>query len=232
MNEPGPLILVVDDEPQVRRYLGAALTGHGFRLVEATTGGEALTQCATRNPDLMLLDLGLPDMDGIEVAQRVRGWTEMPIIVLSARGQEQDKVRALDIGADDYLTKPFGAEELLARIRVALRHAARVTAGSGEATFTVGDLRIDFAVRRVFVGDREVHLTPTEYKLLSVLVQHAGKVLTHQQLLKEVWGPAYATHTQYVRVYVGQLRQKLEADTTRPRYVLTEPGVGYRLRMD
>src|SRR5262249_20385190 len=162
-------------------YLGAALTGHGFRLVEATTGQEALTQCATRNPDLMLLDLGLPDIDGIEVAERVRGWTEMPIIVLSARGQEQDKVRALDIGADDYLTKPSGAEEPRARIRVALRPAARITAGSGEATFSVGDLRIDFAVRRVFVGDREIHLTPTEYKLLSVLVQHAGKVLTHQQ---------------------------------------------------
>jgi two-component system, OmpR family, KDP operon response regulator KdpE len=223
-----PLILVVDDEPQMRRFLRATLPSQGYRLVEACTGSEALAQAASRSPDLVLLDLGLPDLDGVEVTRRLREWSRMPIIVLSARDQERDKIDALDAGADDYLTKPFGMAELLARIRVALRHVA-ASARDEEASFQTGELKVDFAARRVLVGEREVHLTRTEYRLLALLAQHAGKVVTHRQLLREIWGPNAIEETHYLRVYMGQLRHKLEADPARPRYLLTETGVGYRL---
>ncbi len=229
MTNPGPLILLIEDEPQIRRFLRATLTNHNYRLLEAETGQAGLDQILQHQPDLIILDLGLPDMDGLEVTQRVRTWTTTPILVLSARGQEQDKVDALDMGADDYLTKPFGVAELLARIRVALRHAAQGESSEGMAIFTTGPLRVDLARRQVFVEEREVHLTPIEYKLLAVLVHHAGKVLTHRQLLREVWGPGYATESQYLRVYMGQLRHKLEVNPARPRFLRTEPGVGYRL---
>jgi len=226
-----PLVLLVEDEPQMRRFLRAALPGHGYRVVEAETAHRALIEAGTRAPDLILLDLGLPDMDGVEVTRRLREWSATPIIVISARGQETDKVEALDAGADDYLTKPFGTSELLARIRVALRH--RVRAGEGaETVFQVGELRIDLAARRVSLGDREVRLTRTEYKLLELLVKHAGKVLTHRHMLKEVWGPAAVEQHHYLRVYMGQLRHKLERDPARPRYLVTETGVGYRLQTD
>ena len=225
-----PLVLLIEDEPQMRRFLKAALESHGYRLVEAPTAREGLAQATSRAPDVILLDLGLPDGDGIDLARRIREWATTPIIVISARGKEQDKVAALDAGADDYLTKPFGTDELLARLRVALRHTAR--AGAEEPVFTVGDLRVDLPARRVFVGAAEVHLTPTEYKLLTTLVRDAGKVLTHRQLLNAVWGPNAVEHTHYLRVYMTQLRHKLEHDPTRPRYLQTEPGVGYRLNAE
>jgi two-component system KDP operon response regulator KdpE len=230
MPAPGPLLLLIEDEPPMRRFLRTALDAHGYRLVEAVTAREGLAQATGRNPDVILLDLGLPDMDGIEVTRRLRQWAAIPIIVISARGRESDKVAALDAGADDYLTKPFATGELLARIRVALRHAARSAAGDHDPVFTVGALRVDQARRDVRVGSREVHLTPTEYKLLATLVRHAGRVVTHRQLLHEVWGLNAIAHTQYLRVYMGQLRRKLEADPARPQWLTTEPGVGYRLR--
>ena len=216
----------------MRRFLRAALGAQDYRLVEATTARDGLAQAASRNPDVILLDLGLPDRDGLEVARELREWSATPIIVLSARGREQDKVAALDLGADDYLTKPFGVEELLARIRVALRHAALPPGAPPALVFQAGDVRVDLVRREVRRGDQEVHLTPTEYKLLTLLIRHAGKVLTHRQLLKEVWGTTYAEQSHYVRVYVAQLRQKLEADPARPRLLVTEPGVGYRLRAE
>jgi two-component system KDP operon response regulator KdpE len=232
VDRPAPLILLIEDEPQMRRFLRAALGAQDYRLVEATTARDGLAQAASRNPDVILLDLGLPDRDGLEVARELREWSATPIIVLSARGREQDKVAALDLGADDYLTKPFGVEELLARIRVALRHAALPPGAPPEPVFQAGDVRVDLVRREVRRGDQEVHLTPTEYKLLTLLVRHAGKVLTHRQLLKEVWGTTYADQSHYVRVYMAQLRQKLEADPARPRLLVTEPGVGYRLRAE
>jgi two-component system KDP operon response regulator KdpE len=224
------VVLVVDDEPQVMRFLRATLAAHGYRVVEAGTGQQALVDAATRVPDIVLLDLGLPDLDGVEVTRRLREWTAIPIIVLSARGQERDKIEALDAGADDYLTKPFGVGELLARMRVALRNAARVGQGAGEPVFEAGDLRVDLAARRVHVGGEEVHLTRTQFNLLAALVKNAGKVMTHRQLLREVWGPGTTGQSHYVRVYMGQLRHKLEKDPARPRYLETETGVGYRLR--
>jgi two-component system KDP operon response regulator KdpE len=227
-----PVILVIEDDPQIRRFLRATLMDNGYHYLEATTALEGLRQVGMQHPDLIILDLGLPDLDGLEVTRRLREWTETPIIVLSARQQERDKVNALDAGADDYLTKPFGTAELLARLRVALRHAIQATQGSDEPIFTDGDLRVDLAHRQVFVGEREVHLTPIEYKLLLVLVQHAGKVITRRQLLQEVWGPSYVDEMHYLRVYMGQLRHKLENDPTRPRYLITEPGVGYRLKVE
>ena len=227
-----PLILLIEDEPQMRRFLRAALESHAYRLVEATTSREGLAQATSRNPDVILLDLGLPDGDGIDLARRIREWSTTPIIVISARGKEQDKIAALDAGADDYLTKPFDVGELMARLRVALRHATRSGGAASEPVFSVGDLRVDLARRQVFVAGAEVHLTPTEYKLLTLLVHHVGRVLTHRQLLKEVWGPNAVEHSHYVRVYMTQLRHKLEADATRPRSLLTEPGVGYRLRAE
>jgi two-component system, OmpR family, KDP operon response regulator KdpE len=231
MAEALPTVLVIEDEPQMRRFLRAALESHGYRPVEAATGREGVAQATGRTPDVILLDLGLPDGDGIDLTRRIREWSRTPIIVISARGKEQDKIAALDAGADDYLTKPFAVGELMARLRVALRHGAQPEAPA-EPVFAVGDLRVDLARRQVFVADTEVHLTPTEYKLLALLVRHAGKVLTHRQLLKDVWGPNAVEHSHYVRVYVTQLRHKLERDATRPQYLITEPGVGYRLRLE
>jgi two-component system KDP operon response regulator KdpE len=232
VDRAAPLLLLIEDEPQMRRFLRAALGAQDYRLVEAATAREGLAQAASRNPDVILLDLGLPDRDGLEVARELREWSAAPIIVLSARGREQDKVAALDLGADDYLTKPFGVEELLARIRVALRHAALPPGSPPEPVFEAGDLRVDLVRREVRRGGQEVHLTPTEYKLLTFMVRHAGKVITHRQLLKEVWGVNYADQSHYVRVYMAQLRQKLEADPARPRLLVTEPGVGYRLKAE
>ena len=232
MTEVMPLLLIVEDDAQMRKFLRASLSSHGYRLVEAINGSEGLSQAAAYNPDLILLDLGLPDMDGLQVTLRLREWASAPIIVISARGQEDDKINALDSGADDYLTKPFGTGELLARIRVALRHAVRVGQERSEPVLTVGDLSIDLDKRTVHLAGAEVHLTPIEYKLLATLLKNAGKVMTHRQLLKEVWGPGYANNTQYLRVYMVQLRHKLEADAARPRYLVTEPGIGYRLKAD
>jgi len=226
---PDPVVVLIEDEPQIRRFLRATLTGQGYRLFEATTGADGLVEVGSRQPDVVIVDLGLPDVDGIDVIRRLREWTAAPIIVLSARGQERDKVTALDAGADDYVSKPFGASELLARIRVALRHTAGASHEADDATFTIGELRMDLLHRQVFVGDREVRLTPIEYKLLATLVRHAGKVVTHQQLLREVWGPTHTDQAHYVRVYMAHLRHKLEAEPARPQYLLTEPGVGYRL---
>ena len=225
------MILLIEDEPQMRRFLRVTLQSHGYRLIEAASGQDGLMQAATRSPDVLLLDLGLPDMDGIEVTRKIREWSEVPIIIISAREQEMDKVKALDAGADDYLTKPFGADELFARIRVALRHMALRTAGQREPVFIVEDLRVDLSSRQVFLKDKEIHLTPIEYRLLAVLVKYAGKVVTHTQLLKEVWGPVYADQQQYLHVYMSQLRRKLESEPARPRFLINEPAVGYRLKI-
>jgi two-component system KDP operon response regulator KdpE len=229
---PDPVVVLIEDEPQIRRFLRATLTGQGYRLFEAPTGADGLVEVGSRQPDVVIIDLGLPDMDGIEVIRRLREWTVVPIIVLSARGQERDKVTALDAGADDYVSKPFGAGELLARIRVALRHTAGASHEADEAAFKVGELRVDLLRRHVAVGPAEVRLTPIEYKLLTTLIRHAGKVVTHQQLLREVWGPTHTDQAHYVRIYMAHLRHKLEAEPARPRYLLTEPGVGYRLAVD
>ncbi|NUP11611.1 MAG: response regulator [Polyangiaceae bacterium] len=229
MTDLAPLVWVVEDEAPVRKFLRAALSSHGFRLLEAETAKEALQLLTTHKIDLVILDLGLPDGDGLSLAREVRGWSKVPIIVVSARGQEDDKVSALDAGADDYVTKPFGVRELLARIRVALRHAR----GPGEAQSDVielGPIRIDRERREVKVDDRDVHLTPTEYRMLVLLAENAGKVLTHRQILKEVWGPAYTGHTHYVRVHMAELRKKIEEDPARPQWLVTEPAVGYRMR--
>ena len=232
MSKTDPVVLVIEDEPQMRRFLHAALESHHYRPIEATNAREGVAQTTGRNPDLILLDLGLPDGDGIDLTRQIRGWSQTPIIVISARGKEQDKIAALDAGADDYLTKPFDVGELMARLRVALRHASQPPDAAPEPVFTMGDVRVDLVRRQVFVGEQEVHLTPTEYKLLALLIRHAGKVLTHRQLLKEVWGPNAVEHAHYVRVYMTQLRRKLERDATRPVYLQTEPGVGYRLRTE
>ena len=226
------LILLIEDEPQMTRFLRVTLQGHGYRLIEADTGQKGLIQASTRNPDVILLDLGLPDMDGLEVIQRIREWSEVSVIVLSAREQEQDKIRALDAGSDDYLTKPFGAGELLARIRAAMRRTIMQRSGEKESVFILGNLRVDLVKRQVFLNDAEIHLTPLEYKLLSILIKYAGKVVTHTQLLREVWGSAYTGETQYLRIYMAQLRRKLEADPARPRFLINEPGIGYRLRLE
>jgi two-component system KDP operon response regulator KdpE len=226
-------VLVIEDEAQMRRLLRASLPPHGYALVEAPTGREGIANAGSRNPDMILLDLGLPDTDGIEVTKQLRAFTNTPIIVLSARDQDEHKVAVLDAGADDYLTKPFSVSELLARMRVARRHAASKKNGdANELTFTIGLLHVDLGKRQVFVGDRELHLTPIEYKLLATLAKNAGRVITHQQLLKEVWGTRYGTQTQYLHVYMGQLRGKIEAKPARPKLLLTEPGVGYRLKSE
>jgi two-component system KDP operon response regulator KdpE len=230
--ENGPLVLLIEDDPQIRRFLRATLPGNHYRLIEATTAQDGLRMVGLQHPDLIILDLGLPDMDGVEVARQLREWTLTPILVLSARDQEHDKIAALDAGADDYLTKPFGTGELLARMRVALRHAMQALQNTEEPVYMLRGLRVDFGHRQVFVDDREIHLTPIEYKLLTVLIRYAGKVVTRDRLLKEVWGPSYTNEIQYLRVYMGHLRQKLEADPTRPQYLLTEAGVGYRLKAD
>jgi two-component system KDP operon response regulator KdpE len=224
-----PLVLIVDDELPIRRFLRVSLAGEGYRVVEAATAAEALEQITTQRPDVVVLDLGLPDRDGLALTREVREWSSIPIVVLSVRDRESDKVAALEAGADDYLTKPFGVGELMARLRVALRHASVAGGTADEPVFSAGDLRIDLARRQVFVAEREIRLTPIEYKLLALLVKNAGKVLTHRQLLRQIWGPEYGDENHYVRVYVAQLRRKLEADPARPRYLRTEPGVGYRL---
>jgi two-component system, OmpR family, KDP operon response regulator KdpE len=220
-------ILVVDDEPQIRRFLRTSLSARGYDVIEAAGGKEAVIRATGEKPDVIVLDLGLPDVDGMEVIRQLREWSRVPIIVLSVRAGETDKIEALNAGADDYVTKPFGMGELIARIGTALRH--RVQSETSEPVFESSNLKVDLSKRQVFVDGREVKLTPTEYDLLRYLVTHAGKVVTHQQLLREVWGPHSVNETHYVRVYVGQLRQKIEPDPAQPRYILTEPGVGYRL---
>jgi two-component system KDP operon response regulator KdpE len=230
MTANAPRILLIEDEPEIRRFLRASLGAHGFELREASTGQEGLRQAAEQPPDIILLDLGLPDIGGLQVIEQVRGWSSVPIVVLSARGQEADKIAALDAGADDYLTKPFGVGELLARLRVALRHQVRLRDADASPVFTAGHLRVDHSRRQVFVGDSEVHLTPTEYRLLTTLIKHAGKVLTHRQLLKEVWGPDCTHETHYLRVYINQLRHKPGDDAAGAALIMTEPGVGYRLQ--
>jgi two-component system KDP operon response regulator KdpE len=221
-----PLILLVEDDAQIRRFLRAALDAEGYRLQEAVTAEEGSTQAAARQPDLILLDLGLPDRDGLDVIRSVREWGKIPILVLSARGQEKDKIAALDLGADDYVAKPFAVGELLARIRAALR---RSTTAAAASMVRFGLVEVDLDKRAVRVEGQEVHLTPNEYKLLQVLIQHAGKVLTQRQLLNEVWGPQHTEQAQYLRVYIAQLRRKLERNPARPKHLQTEPGVGYRL---
>jgi two-component system KDP operon response regulator KdpE len=225
-----PVILLIEDDSQIRRFLRASLITQGYDLIEAGTGREGLALAASRVPDVILLDLGLPDMEGIEVIKQLRTWSGVPIIVLSARGQERDKVANLDAGADDYLTKPFGVGELIARMRAALRRAGPGEEGKQETLHHLGTIRVDAERRLVFRGQEEVHLTPIEYKLLSALLKHRGKVVTHRQLLKEVWGPSYIEENSYLRIFILNLRRKLEDDPTRPQYLLTEPGVGYRLR--
>jgi two-component system, OmpR family, KDP operon response regulator KdpE len=221
-------ILVVDDEVQIRRLLQTGLSGYGYTVELAADGLEAVEKARAWRPDVIVLDLGLPKLSGIEVCQSIRSWSSTPIIVLSVRDSDQDKITALDLGADDYLTKPFSLGELLARVRVALRHSA--TGTPAEPVLLFEDLRIDLPLRQVFVAEQEVHLTPTEYDLLKLLAIHAGKVLTHTYLLREIWGAAYERDTQTLRVFIGQLRRKLGDDPTRPRFILTEPGVGYRFR--
>jgi two-component system, OmpR family, KDP operon response regulator KdpE len=232
MATTSPLILLIDDEMPIRRFLRASFATQGFRLLEAETGQQANLLAAQQPPDLVILDLGLPDMDGQDVLVQLRQWLQAPIIVLSSRDQESQKVTALDNGANDYLTKPFSTAELLARIRVALRHSSRVAGEKESATFESGDLKVDLAARRVFAHDEEIHLTPLEYKLLGTLVQHAGKVLTHRFLLKEVWGPGHEQETHYLRIFMASLRRKIEADSAEPRHLVTEQGVGYRLAVN
>jgi two-component system KDP operon response regulator KdpE len=225
----GPRILVVDDEPAIRRAVTTNLARHGFRVEEAETGQQAIDLYSSFRPDVMILDLTLPDLDGLQVIERIRERASTPIIILSVRGSERDKVSALDLGADDYLTKPFSVNELLARIRVALRHLARPTSSG---VFRTGDLEVDLEHRRVREGDKEVDLSPTEYDLLKVFVSHPDRVLTHSMLVHDVWGPEYGSESHYLHVYVARLRKKLETDPQRPRYIITEPGVGYRLVAD
>jgi two-component system KDP operon response regulator KdpE len=231
MATDGPTILLVEDEPQLRRYLRVTLAPHGYKVLEAVNAKEGELLAASHHPDLILMDLGLPDLDGLVLTRRLREWSAIPIIVVSARGQELDKIQALDAGADDYLTKPFGSGELLARIRVALRHQRHGESAPETPVFELGDWRVDQGRREVTVAGEPVHLTPNEYKLLTTLIQHAGKVLTHHQLLKEVWGNVQGTQPHYLRVYMAQLRHKLEQDPARPKHLVTEPGVGYRLRV-
>ena len=223
-------VLLIEDDPKIRRFLKAILLTQEYDLLEAETGQEGLALAASHVPDVVLLDLGLPDMEGIDVIRRMRAWSEIPIIILSARGQERDKITNLDAGADDYLTKPFGVGELLARMRAVMRRLTSTTGNGHETEFTMGNIRVDFERRQVFRGDEEIHLTPIEYKLLLVLIRHRGKVVTHGQLLKEVWGPSFTEQNPYLRIFILNLRRKLEDDPSRPYYLTTEPGVGYRLK--
>ncbi|MGA2526247.1 MAG: response regulator [Smithellaceae bacterium] len=229
MSTEGARILVIDDEKQIRRMLNIALTGHSYNIAEAATGHEGLNQATIFHPDIIILDLGLPDCDGHEVVSKLREWTETPIIILSVREQESEKIKALDAGADDYLTKPFNMGELLARIRVALRRSAKTV---DEPVLAFGEITLDIARRIVSLRGKELKLTPTEYEILKYLTLQADRVVTHQQLLRAIWGPNYQEHTHYLRIYVGQLRRKIEADPTQPRYILTESGIGYRLVKD
>jgi two-component system KDP operon response regulator KdpE len=232
MSDNKPLVLVLEDEPQMRKFVRIALDSNGYRVIEAGTVEEGLQQASSYVPDLALVDLGLPDSDGFEFTRRLREWSNIPVLVISARGQELSKVKALDEGADDYLTKPFGAAELMARIRVALRHAARAPDSSAGVVEIGDEVTIDLVKRVVMVRGEEVHLTPIEYKLLTALVKHAGMVMTHRHLLELVWGPGHAHQMQYLRVYMTQLRHKLEKEPAKPRFLVTEPGIGYRLRVD
>ncbi|MGA9033212.1 MAG: two-component system response regulator KdpE [Sulfuricaulis sp.] len=230
MTPPQPVAIVAEDEKQIRRFLRTSLETEGFVVHEAETGKQALVEAATRKPDILILDLGLPDMDGVDVIRDIRSWTALPIVVLSARTQESDKIDALDAGADDYLTKPFGVGELMARVRVVLRRRASVDAdGQENREFRFGDVRVDLINRQIYRAEQQIHLTAIEYRLLTVLIRNAGKVLTHRQLLKEVWGPSHIESSHYLRTYMAHLRQKLESDPAQPRHLITETGVGYRL---
>jgi len=231
MTQASPVIVVIEDDPAIRLFLRTGLGAHGFKVFEADRGKQGIIEAGVRKPDFIILDLGLPDMDGIDVIKTIREWSAVPIIILSARSTEQHKIDALDAGADDYLTKPFGLGELLARIRVSMRHSVSSPEQDQNGIFTTGALKVDLLKRQVVIGDREVHLTPIQYRLLSVLIKNAGKVLTHQYLLKEVWGPSYKDNSHYLRIYMSQLRQKLETDPTQPQYLLTESSVGYRLKV-
>ena len=231
MTRTSLVIVLIEDDPAIRLFLRTGLGAHGFKVFETDRGRQGIIEAGIRKPDLIILDLGLPDMDGVDVIKIIRTWSAMPIIILSARSSEQHKIDALDAGADDYLTKPFGLGELLARIRVAMRHSLSSPAQNQDNVFTTGALKADLLKRQVFIDEREVHLTPIQFRLLSVLIKNAGKVLTHQFLLKEVWGPAYRENSHYLRIYMSQLRQKLETDPAQPQYFLTESGVGYRLKV-
>ncbi|PWT94673.1 MAG: DNA-binding response regulator [Candidatus Melainabacteria bacterium] len=231
-SENEPTILVIEDEVPIRRFLKVALTDHGYAFKEAQTGQEGIAKIASDRPDLVILDLGLPDLDGLEVTRQLREWSDVPVIILSARGHEKDKVEALDAGADDYLTKPFGVHELLARVRVALRHAAKLATRQEDPEYRFGNIRVDFGTRCVFVDEKEVGLTRIEYKLLLTLIKYAGKVVTQKHLLKEIWGEEYGEESNYLRVYMAHLRRKLEQDSAHPKYFITEAGVGYRLKVE
>jgi two-component system KDP operon response regulator KdpE len=231
MTQTSPVIVVIEDDPAIRLFLRTSLAAHGFKLFEASTGRQGIVEAGVRKPDVIILDLGLPDMDGVDVIKAIRAWSALPIIILSARSNEQHKIDALDAGADDYLTKPFGLGELLARIRVALRHSLGGTPQDGSGVFMTGTLAVNLVKRQVTVDGQDVHLTPIQFRLLSLLVKNAGKVLTHQYILKEVWGPSYKDNSHYLRIYMSQLRQKLETDPTQPQYLLTESGIGYRLKV-
>lgn len=220
-------ILIIEDEPDIRKFLRLTLATHDLKPIEAETGEEGLRLLTSQRPEVIILDLGLPDMDGIEIIRQVREWSQIPILVLSARGQEQDKITALELGADDYLTKPFAAGELIARVKVALRHAARLK-DTGNAVYECEGLRVDLAARSITLNRQEIRLTPIEYKLLSVLVKNAGKVVTHTQLLREVWGKHSSENNQYLRIHTQHLREKLRDDALNPRFITTEPGIGYR----
>jgi two-component system KDP operon response regulator KdpE len=226
---PDERVLIVDDEPAIMRFLRVTLTSQAYNVIEAVSGQEALSKAAADKPDIIVLDIGLPDINGIEVTRLLRQWTQIPIIILSVRGAESDKIAALDAGADDYLTKPFGVGELLARLRAALRRAAQTTS---EPVFTSGSLKVDLERRLISVSGSEVQLTPTEYELLRVLITHAGKVLTHRFLLREVWGAEYGEEFHMLHVNISNLRRKIEPDSARPQFIITEPGIGYRLRTD
>ena len=221
------MVLVVEDEPEIRRLLQSSLAAEGFRVVESASGERGAIDAGSQKPDLAIVDLGLPDMDGVELIRRIRGWSAMPILVLTARAQERSKIEALDAGADDYITKPFGMGELLARVRVAARHAGR--SGQAGRKLVLGETTVDLEKRKAARAGAEIHLTPLEFRLLACLAKHLGMVVTHRQLLGEVWGPSHVEHTHYLRIYMKQLREKLEPDALRPRYFLTETGVGYRL---
>lgn len=231
-NEQKPLVLIIDDEPQMRKFVRLALSSRGYRVLEAASANEGIQQATAYTPDVVLLDLGLPDKDGLEVVQLLREWSAVPILIISARGQEEAKVKALDEGADDYITKPFGASELTARIRVALRHAARMRETTTNVVQIGSDITVDLAKRVVSKKGAEVHLTQMEYKLLVALVKHAGMVITHRHLLEQVWGPGHSEQVQYLRVYMTQLRHKLEDNAAQPKHLLTELGVGYRLKVE
>lgn len=229
MNNSSAVAIIVEDEKQIRRFLRTSLENEGLTVYEADSGRQGLIEAGTRKPDLLILDLGLPDMEGLDLIRDLRAWTDRPILILSARTSEQEKIEALDAGADDYLTKPFGVGELLARIRVLLRRAYALSSPEDNASFTFGDVSIDLAKRRVLHAGTEIHLTTTEYRLLSLLIQNRGKVLTHRQLLKEIWGPSHVDSSHYLRTYMAHLRRKLESDPARPKHLITEIGVGYRL---